>query len=76
MGLRRMSRAARSRVHSASFRSPELQLRVTEAFSAKVRMHPSRKTLHGPMIIKRIGLASIRERCPHFDAWVTMLENA
>lgn len=33
-----------------------------------------RKTLHGPLILKRIGLPRIRERCPHFDAWVGRLE--
>jgi len=31
MRLRRMSRAAESRVHPASFRSPEFQLRVAKA---------------------------------------------
>jgi len=33
------------------------------------------KTLHGPMISKRIGLATLRGSCPHFNNWITWLEN-
>ena len=33
-----------------------------------------RKTLHGPTAAKRIGLAELRRKCPHFDNWVTALE--
>lgn len=33
-----------------------------------------RKTLHGPIATKRIGLAALRSRCPHFDSWITRLE--
>ena len=33
-----------------------------------------RKALHGPSIAAKIGLANIRARCPHFDAWVDRLE--
>lgn len=33
------------------------------------------KAVHGPIIIKRIGFARIRRECPHFDDWVTRLEN-
>ena len=29
---------------------------------------------HAPIIAKRIGLATLREACPHFDAWMTTLE--
>ena len=46
--------------------------------------HPSRrierllpayqKVRHGPLIAERIGLAAIRARCPHFDAWLGRLE--
>lgn len=32
-----------------------------------------RKPLHGPLIANRIGLATIRSRCPHFDQWLTNL---
>jgi hypothetical protein len=34
-----------------------------------------RKALHGPMIAKTIGLARIRQRCPRFDRWVSLLES-
>ncbi len=33
-----------------------------------------KKTLHGPTAAKRIGLEPIRARCPHFDSWITRLE--
>lgn len=29
---------------------------------------------HAPIIVRRIGIASIRKSCPHFDAWVARLE--
>lgn len=32
------------------------------------------KTLHGPTAAKRIGLQAIRARCPHFNDWITRLE--
>lgn len=34
-----------------------------------------RKTIMGPSIIQRIGLAKLRENCPHFGSWLTRLEN-
>jgi hypothetical protein len=33
------------------------------------------KTLHGPALVERIGLAAIREECPHFDSWLGWLES-
>lgn len=33
-----------------------------------------RKTLHGPLIAADIGLVKIREKCPHFNKWLTKLE--
>ncbi len=40
-----------------------------------MKVFPSfRKTLHGPTAAKRIGLAAIRARCPHFDGWMIRLE--
>ena len=48
------------------------------------RTHPSeriqssapgyQKRLHGPLIADRIGLETIRARCPHFAAWLRRLE--
>lgn len=33
-----------------------------------------KKTYHGPLIAKKIGLEKMRASCPHFDGWVTRLE--
>lgn len=30
--------------------------------------------LHGPLIAESIGLPRIRQRCPRFDQWISMLE--
>jgi hypothetical protein len=32
------------------------------------------KTLHGPLVTKRIGLETLRRECQHFNDWVTWLE--
>ncbi|MFN5924928.1 MAG: DUF4276 family protein [Pseudanabaena sp.] len=32
------------------------------------------KTTLAPQVIQKIGLVKIREKCPHFDQWVTRLE--
>ena len=32
------------------------------------------KVLHGPMVAREVGLATIRAQCPRFDAWLTRLE--
>ncbi len=44
--------------------------------SARIQKHfrQYRKVLHGPLIIEKIGLSAIREKCPHFDAWLCRLE--
>lgn len=34
-----------------------------------------RKALHGPLIASRIGLSTIRGKCPHFHEWVSRLES-
>ena len=33
-----------------------------------------RKVLHGTLATERIGLTTIRARCPHFAAWMERLE--
>lgn len=33
-----------------------------------------RKTLHGPLTVRRIGIAAIRAECPHMKAWFAELE--
>ena len=32
------------------------------------------KTFHGPLIASEIGLDSLRQACPHLNAWLTRLE--
>ncbi len=40
-----------------------------------LKLFPSyRKTLHGPIVAKRIGLDMIRAKCPHFDQWISRIE--
>jgi hypothetical protein len=36
--------------------------------------YKDRKTSAGPDIAEYTGLETIREKCPHFDAWLTRLE--
>ena len=33
------------------------------------------KTVDGPLLAAEIGLPTIRSSCPHFDSWLTTLEN-
>ena len=33
------------------------------------------KPLYGSLCTERIGLAKIRQECPHFDSWLSFLEN-
>jgi hypothetical protein len=33
------------------------------------------KSIYGPAVTERFGLARLRERCPRFDAWVSKLES-
>ncbi len=44
--------------------------------AARIQRHfpQYRKPLHGPLIVEKIGLTAIREKCPHFDAWMRRLE--
>ncbi len=45
--------------------------------AARIRRYfPSyQKTLHGPLIVQRIGLHAIRRKCSHFDQWLSTLES-
>lgn len=33
-----------------------------------------RKTIHGPAVVKNVGLEQLRRECPHFNEWLTWLE--
>lgn len=45
--------------------------RILEAFADGTYS----KTEHGPVIAESIGIAVIREQCPQFDLWMSMLED-
>jgi len=61
-------------------------VRTPEEINDGPETHPSKrleklcggryqKPLHGPTIAGRIGLATIRSMCAHFNAWLERLEN-
>ena len=64
--------------------TPQLQTERHEREAKTGDTHPAarilqylpgyRKALHGPLIASRIGLAALRQRCPHFAAWIDRLE--
>ena len=61
-----------------NFTSPEEIDENPETAPSKrlTKIFPSyQKPLHGPLIVKRVGLETIRRECPHFDHWVRQLEN-
>jgi hypothetical protein len=37
--------------------------------------YEGRKSTAGPDIVEYVGLPTIRSKCPHFDGWLTTLEN-
>jgi hypothetical protein len=41
---------------------------------AKIPKYGERKAFVGPSVVAKIGLSRLRERCPHFHAWITKLE--
>ena len=55
----------------------EINERPEHAPSKRIaQMFPAyKKALHGPTTAGRIGLARIREQCPHFNAWMNQLES-
>ena len=36
--------------------------------------YSGRKATEGPLIAERIGMQVLREKCPHFDGWISRLE--
>lgn len=41
----------------------------------QIPAYEGRKTSAGPDIAKKIGIPTIRAKCPHFDAWLSTLES-
>ncbi len=61
----------------ASVESPEdINERPDQSPSKRIEsLAPGyRKTLYGPIVCGRVGLETLRQACPHFDAWVSRLE--
>lgn len=61
------------------FESPELindgpLTAPSKRIIAEIPEYKFQKASVGPEVAKRIGLAKIRERCPHFSEWVKRLE--
>ncbi len=44
--------------------------------AARIAQHlpKYRKRLHGPLLLQRIDLGAIRDKCPHFHSWLERLE--
>jgi len=60
-----------------SFRSPEEIDENPDTVPSRrlEKIFPAyKKMLHGPLILKKIGLEKIRQECSHFDQWLTRLE--
>ena len=36
--------------------------------------YSGRKAFAGPQVAERIGMTVLREKCPHFDSWISKLE--
>lgn len=61
------------------FDSPELiddgeQTAPSKRIIAEIPEYGYQKTTAGPLIAGRIGVQIMRDRCPHFHAWLTTLE--
>jgi hypothetical protein len=64
----------------SSFSSPELinQGATTAPSKRLAKIIPNYNKLKVPLasqVLEKIGLAKIREKCPHFNQWITQLEN-
>jgi hypothetical protein len=64
----------------SNFSSPELinQGATTAPSKRLAQVIPNYNKSKIPLaslILEKIGLAKIREKCPHFNQWITRLEN-
>ena len=61
------------------YESPELiddrpEQAPSRRITACIPEYSARKASAGPLVVAKIGLPRLRERCPHFDGWVSRLE--
>jgi hypothetical protein len=66
-------------VECSSYQSPELiddneTTAPSKRIIAKIPDYEGSKHSAGPLIAKQIGLTAIRQKCSHFDSWLTKLE--
>ncbi len=62
----------------ATYTNPELINNSPETAPSKrilAELKNYQKTLHGPIATKNIGIDRIRALCPHFNNWLTHIEN-
>ncbi|HSK40145.1 MAG TPA: DUF4276 family protein [Arenibaculum sp.] len=65
---------------STAFETPELiddgpETAPSKRIIREIPEYGARKTSVGPLVADKIGLATLRARCPHFDAWIKSLED-
>jgi hypothetical protein len=74
-GEARLAERLRSAVQAAG--APEL-MNHGSTTHPKARLHSLvssyKETSDGPTLLERIGLATVRAACPHFDGWLSRLE--
>ncbi len=63
-----------------SYATPELiddgqHTAPSKRIIAQLPDYEGAKSVEGPQVAELIGLETIRNRCPHFDAWLSRLEN-
>lgn len=73
------ARIAKLKKMAESFDSPELindgnQTAPSKRIIAEIPDYQGAKTTVGPQLAELIGLNEIRRKCPHFDAWISRLE--
>lgn len=64
---------------AAKVKSPELiddgqHTAPSKRIASLIPAYANEKPTAGPIIAAAVGLAAIRAKCPHFDAWLRRLE--
>jgi len=65
---------------SKTYSSPELINDGAETSPSKriireIPAYENLKSTAGPAVAQKIGLITIRQKCPHFDQWIQKLES-
>lgn len=64
---------------ASNFESPELiddgdETAPSKRIIREIPEYEGMKTSAGPLVVEKIGLAVLREKCPHFGEWIRNLE--